>query len=292
MFQVAILSRPLGCGSEGPLAGIADYRSRIDLRPRGDLPTLDEHVSRFLETVRKSGTRKTYRLGLEHLRAFTVDGVRLGAGAWADVHPHVVREARDALLRTLADSTVATYLASWSAFFDWALEREESEATAAGIDPVPVVNPVRKAAAWIQVHPTRHRFLTEVEFDALLAAAAAYMRAQYATLACCGLRGSELRHLPPNHVEPARRIRIAPWGSWVPKGYPRSVRGVRNVPVHQERLRPLLEEYAEEWAGEVTFFVNPRTGEPWSEVAFRDQFYRDVEAAGLVAKRAGRGCDA
>jgi hypothetical protein len=98
--------------------------------------------------------------------------------------------------------------------------------------------------------------------------------------------GGELRNLPPAHVHPTH-VHVGPWGEWSPKGYPRVKRGVRDVPVHPERLRPLLEEHREEWAGKVTFFVNPRTGEPWEAGAFREQFYRDATAAGLKTGSSG-----
>ncbi len=54
-----------------------------------------------------------------------------------------------------------------------------------------------------------------------------------------------------------------------------------DIPVHRRHLLPYLEEYAREWAGEERFFVNPRTGHPWSYDAWRDQVERDVLAAGL-----------
>ena len=263
--------------------GIADYRAHVELAPPPDAPNLADHVAHFLETVEKDSTRKTYRIGLDKLVAYRPGPEPLGEGAWHEVRPHHVQDLKSKLLRRLARATVATTMASWSAFFDWAILREESEAAQAGREPLLIVNPVQKARAWITVHPTRQRFFTRKEYEALIEAAEPAMKAQYATLTLCGLRGSEFRHLPPAHVKPTEKVHVGPWGDWAPKGWPEVQRGVRDIPVHHARLRPLLEEYAREWAGEVTFFVNPRTGDPWTETVFRRQFYVDVKAAGMVA---------
>lgn len=257
--------------------GVADYRAHLELAPPPNAPFLAAHVAHFLETVEKDSTRKTYRIGLDKLVA------HVGKASWHEVMPHHVQDLKAKLMRRLARSTVATTMASWSAFFDWAIRREESEADQDGRDPLLIVNPVQKARAWITVHPTRQRFFTRGEFADLLDAAEPPMKAQYAALVLGGLRGSEFRHLPPAHVTPAVKLHVGPWGDWAPKGWPEIIRGVRDVPVHQAKLRPLLEKHASEWAGEVTFFVNPRTGDPWSEAAFRRQFYVDVQAAGMVA---------
>lgn len=262
--------------------GVEDYRRHLVLRAANGLPTLQKHAERWLDTIQKQGTRRTYRVALGYLMEWQVEGERLGDRSWAMIAPHHVKDAQAALFARYARATVQTATAAWSAFYDWAIRREESEAGEAGREPAITVNPVRKAASWVVVHPTRQRFLRHDEFESLLAAAPGPMRAQYATLTLCGLRGGELRNLPVAHVHPTH-VHVAPWGRWAPKGYPRSARGVRDVPVHPTRLRPLLEEYREEHqaAGEM-YFTDPRTGEPWTEGAFRRQFYADASRAGLV----------
>lgn len=269
------------------LHGVRDFDAHLDLYPTPDAPTLQAHVERWWETIEKAGTRKVYVSGLGHLLGFTPSaGGTLGARPWHEIYAHHVEEARNHLRKDLARATLATYLAAWSAFFDWALKREGSQAKAEKRPPLRVENPVRKAEVWMTVHPTRHRFLEPHEYRALLAVAAPPMRAQYATLVMTGIRGGEFRNLPPGHVS-LEKVSVAPWGEWVPKGYPKVKRGIRDVPVHQAHLRPLLEEYEREWAGEDYFFVNPRTGGRWTATSFRRQFYMDVEAAGMAAGTRG-----
>lgn len=268
--------------------GMDDYRKKLDLAPAPNVPTLDQHVERFLTQVPKAGTRRTYRLGIGYLRDFKVEGKRLGDRPWHTVRQHHVKDAQTAVAGVLAPATARTYTAAWSAFFKWANHREEGEALDAGRDPLLAANPVHKARSWLTVHPTRQRFLLHEEFDRLLEVASGPMRAQYATLTLCGLRSGELRNLPPAHVRDTH-VHVGPWGSWVPKGYPRVQRGVRDVPVHPNRLRPLLEEHREEFAGADVFFVNPRTGKAWTEVAFRKQFLRDCAAAGMKPGSSGDG---
>ena len=93
----------------------------------------------------------------------------------------------------------------------------------------------------------------------------------------------ELFNLPPSHVRLPEKIHIGPSAGWVPKGYPRSRHGVRDVPIHQEALLPLLEEYSRACAGKDYFFLNPRTGEKWAYNTFAKWFATDVRAAGLTA---------
>lgn len=268
--------------------GIGDYRKHLELSPAPDVPTLDTHAERYLETITRVGTRLMYRHGLTLLRDFAVQGERLGAREWHTVRSHHVKDAQASLVARLKPSTLKTYISAWSAFFEWAGAREESEAADQGRAALLDSNPVRKAKVWLPVRPTRHRFLLEAEYEALLGVAPPPMRAQYAALTLCGLRGGELRNLPPAHVHPTH-VQIAPWGNWAPKGWPRIERGVRNVPTHPTMVTPLLEEYREEWAGDFTFFVNPRTGRPWTYHAFLDQFNRDAQAAGLVTGAAKDG---
>lgn len=260
--------------------GMDDYRKKLDLSPAPNVPNLDAHVERFLTQVPKKGTRETYNQGLRCLRDFTVEGKRLGERPWHTVRLHHIKDAQTGVTARYAAATSRTYTAAWSAFFEWAMHREEGEAQDAGREPVLAANPVTRARSWLTVHPTRQRFLTHAEFDRLLEVASVPMKAQYAAVTLCGLRGGEFHNLPPAHVH-TTHVHVGPVGSWVPKGYPRVQRGVRDVPVHPERLRPLLEHHREEFAGKETFFVNPRTGKQWIHTAWREQFYRDARAAGL-----------
>lgn len=261
--------------------GIRDYRAHVDLTPPPESLALKEHAAAFLERVAKKGTRNTYRKGLAYLIEYEVDGEPLGERDWHLVRKHHVQDLSGKMRGTLSAATVQTYMAAWSAFFSWAVDREESHAEDADREPLIQVNPVTRARSWPKVSQRRERWLDYREFDALLDASPPYMRAQYATLALAGLRVGELMAMPTMHVFPESHVKVAPWGGWGPKGWPEITRGIRDVPVHQERLRPLLVEYAEKWAGDVYFFVNPRTGEGWHDWSFRTQFQRDAKAAGL-----------
>jgi len=264
--------------------GVDDYRKHLRIdppRPKHPAPTLDDHVVHWLETIPKAGTKGVYRKSIAHLRDFQVDGQRLGDRPWPEVPRHVIRDAKTSLRGKLAPNTIRTVMAAWSGFYEWAIEREKSQADAAGRPALLDVNPVRAAKAWDPIEFTRHRFPSWDEFQKLLEVSAESMRPQYATLALGGLRIGELLTLPPAHVHLPTHIHVGPFGDWVPKGYPRSKRGVRDVPLHRD-LVPLLEMYAERYAGAETFFVNPRTGRPWDRSNFDGQLRRDVTAAGMV----------
>lgn len=262
--------------------GIADYRRHLALAPVAEMvvPTLDDHVARFLESVKKEGTRGVYRKALTHLRDFKVDGVRLGDGPWHRVARHVILDAKDSLARRLAANTIRTVMGGWSAFFEWALQREQSESGSAGRAPILEANPVRTARGWDPIEITRHRFLSWAELQKLLEVAPAPLRAQYATLALAGLRIEELMMMPRLHVNLPTHIHVGPVGNWVPKGYPRSRRGVRDIPIHRELL-PLLKEHARLYAGDDRFFLNPESGNPWTHSTFAVQMRKDVTAAGM-----------
>lgn len=266
--------------------GVDDFRKHLQVQPPKPTvaaPTLDEHVERWLESIRKAGTRKVYSARLVHLRDFKLDGARLGSLPWHAAAPrHVIRDVKTALRKKLAPNTLRTTMGAWSAFFEWALAREESEAQHQGRDRLLEANPVRTAKVWDPIEITRHRFLSWDEFQALIQVSPESMKPQYATLALAGLRIEELLKLPPQHVHLGSHIHVGPWGDWVPKGYPRSKRGVRDIPMHRE-LAPLLEQYAALYAGTETFFVNPTTGRPWSARGpFARRLGKDLEAARMV----------
>lgn len=271
--------------------GIDDYRKHLKLgapRPSVAAPPLDAHVAHWLGTIAKKGTANVYRKSLTHLRDYQVDGQRLGDRPWYDVPRHVIKDAKTALRAQLAPNTIRTVMGAWSGFFEWAIEREESEAAASGRPRLLEVNPVRTAKAWDPIEITRHRFLTWEEFQQLLKVSPPSMRAQYATLALAGLRIGEMIALPPAHVSLPSHIHVGPFGGWVPKGYPRSKHVVRDVPLHRD-LVPLLEEYARTYAGTDTFFVNPHHGRAWTRQAFDDRLKKDVEAADMVFGQWTRG---
>lgn len=261
--------------------GIDDYRRHLTLRRPILAPTLDEHVARWLLTLERDGTRAVYEPHLRRLRDFRVEGERLGSRPWPSVYSHHVRDALAEVRRDLAHNTARTCLGAWGSFFTWAVDREATEAEEQGREPLAVQSPVRRAKRWGQPKTTRHRFFSRAEYERLRTVAPDAMKAQYATLVWTGLRIREFTTLPPVHVKPGV-ISVGPWGKWVPKGYPKSTRGVRDIPIHRTELGPLLEEYAARFAGAETFFVNPRTGGRWSYAAFRDQMERDVKAAGMV----------
>lgn len=264
--------------------GIDDYRKHLKLeapRPNVNAPTLDRHVEHWHTTIAKRGTANVYRKSLAHLRDFEVDGQRLGARPWWEIPRHVIRDAKTSLREKLAPNTIRTVMGAWSGFYEWAIERELSEAGAAKRPPLLDVNPVRAAKAWDPIELTRHRFLSWEEAQRLLKVAPAAMRAQYMTLLFTGLRIGEFITLPPAHVNIPTHVHVGPFGGWVPKGYPRSKRGVRDVPLHRD-LIPELEHYAATYAGTDAFFVNPSTGRPWTRSAFDNRMTKDLKAADMV----------
>ena len=244
---------------------------RAKVRP----PTLGPLVEEWLTTL-NSRTGPHYRHRIAHLLRW------FGPGHSILIGEHEI----DALIRDqqkrYAPNTVAGARTAWSAFFTWFIARDRSEAKLNGRDPLLQANPVRGASVDTPTEAKRVRFLTRDELDALIDAAPPPMRAQYLTLAYCGLRIGEFQNLPPEHMAIPGYVRLAPHGSWAPKGYPRYSHGIRDVPIHREKLLPALETYRDEWAGDVTFFVNPRTFEPWEHGAFRAQLERDCTAAGIV----------
>lgn len=264
--------------------GIADYRRHLKLEvsaATASVPTLDDHVAHWLDTIGKKGTRGVYRKSLAHLRDYVHEGARLGDGPWHAVPRHVIRDAKRSAAKRLESSTVRTLMGAWSAFFEWALDRDASEAERTGRPRLITENPVRAARDWDPITTTRHRFLTPDEFWHWIESSPEPMKAQYATLTFAGLRIEELLVLPPAHMHIPTHLHIGPWSGWVPKGYPRSKRGVRDIPIHRQLL-PYLERYAELYAGQDTFFVNPSTGQPWKRSAFETRMRKDIKAAGLV----------
>lgn len=265
--------------------GIQDYRKHLDLRAslaRHKVPTLDDHVARWLESIAKDGTRWTYRKHLTRLREFVLEGQRLGDLPWNEAAPrHVIKDIKAELRKVLAGNTLRTVIAAWSAFYEWAIARDESEAAHERRARLLEINPVRTAKLWEPIEITRHRFLSWGEFQELLKVAPPAMRAQYATLCLAGLRLDEFVQLPPAHVRLPTHLHVGPWGSWRPKGYPRSKHGVRDIPLHRDLL-PLLEEHRARYAGEDRFFVNPVTGERWARSTFAKRLQTDVTAAGMT----------
>lgn len=265
--------------------GMEDYRKHLNIeppRPAFEVPTLDAHVLQWLDTIPKSGTRKVYSGALAHLRDFELDGARLGDRPWHLAAPrHVIRDVKTRRRQEIAGNTLRTVMGAWSAFFEWAIARDESEAAHKGRPRLLEMNPVRAAKIWDPIEITRHRFLSWDEFQQLLRVSPAAMRPQYATLALTGLRIDELMTLPPAHMTPGSHLHVGPWGTWVPKGYPRSRRGVRDVPLHHD-LIPLIDLYAELYAGTETFFVNPENGAPWAHKSFGRRLSKDVKAAGMI----------
>lgn len=265
--------------------GVQDYRKHLQLEPPRAafaIPTLDAHVARWLTTITKEGTRAVYRKGLQHLRDFEIEEVRLGGQPWHVAAPrHVIRDVKTQLRASIAGNTIRTVMGAWSGFFEWAIARDESEAAHHGRPRLLEVNPVRTARIWDPIEITRHRFLSWDEFQQLLNVSPVTMRAQYATLTLAGLRIDELMMMPVAHVHLPTHLHVGPFGTWVPKGYPRSKHVVRDVPIHHDLL-PLLEDYAERYAGTDRFFVNPATGGRWDHRSFSRRLSKDAEAAGMI----------
>lgn len=261
--------------------GVDDFRSQLPKEQVvGTAPTLAQHVELWLADCEvspeiRAGSLKRYTTNIRRLIDFEVNGVPLGERPWFDVPRHTIREARGSL--DLAPNTVRAVLGCWSSFFQWALEREESEAEHESREPRIQSNPVRRAKVWSSIEKTRHRFLSRAEFEELFRSAPGPMKAQYATLTLAGLRIDELMTLPPSHVRLPHTIHVGEFGSWKPK----AKRSTRDIPIHAELLQP-LEEYREEYGGhELAFFVNPNTGRPWTHTSFTNRMRIDVKAAGM-----------
>lgn len=263
--------------------GVDDYRAHLPAAPEPGpvVPTLDQHIAAWLDDcdrnpeLRPSSVVK-YRQHVPKLQDFVVDGARLGDRPWHEVPRHTIRDARASM--DLAPNTIRTVLAIWSSFFQWAIDREESEAEHEGRAALLETNPVRRAKVWGKIETTRQRFLSPAEFSRLLDRAPLPMRAQYATLTLAGLRIAEFINLPPAHARlDDEVIHVGKWGDWRPK----VDRSTRDVPIH-EGLLPMLHAYREEFGGhDLAFFVNPATGRPWSYSAFLKRMGTDVRSAGM-----------
>lgn len=262
--------------------GIGDYRPHLErlLLTKLDVPTLDDHMARWLRSLANEKTRGVYRYKLGCLANAVVDGVRLGGLPWHTAAPsHVIAEVKAEMRKTMLPNTIRGTVAAWAGFFAWAIDDETSRARSEGRARLRTDNPVQKRL-FDKVEISRHRFLSPAEARKLIDVAPPELRAQYATLIFCGLRIDELLSLPPAHVRLPSHIHIGPFGGWKPKGFPKNTNGVRDVPIHRELL-PLLEEYATKWAGTETFFVSPYTLRPWQYTTFRKNLARDVNAAGM-----------
>lgn len=264
----------------------------LELRETAAAPTIGEAVEAWVKTIEHDKTRDTYerdvRRLVEHVGAET---------PITEIGSHDVDDAVDHLREDvgLAHNTLAGCRTAWSAFFSWFEERDQSRALTDGRDPLLRIHPVRhsKKMKRLQSRATRRTFLTEEQYRRLMEHALRQMRPQYATLTYAGLRAGELVHLRPVDVDLPSVLRIRPHGPreshWVPKGYPNHEHSVRDVPIHQEHLLPLLEWYERELAGEERFFVNPRTFRPWTHQSLRKQLERDCTAAGLPYGRDAEG---
>ena len=254
--------------------GIGQYREGLE--PESAVPTIREAFKEFLPTIANPTTRQVYS---------SVSGVVmriLGSDTpMTQVSDHDVDQA----LQTLAGDYSAGYrskiMTVGSSLYTWWLRKERGEARKEGRSPIMTAHPFRQAKS-IPTPTTRHRFLSREEYADLLLACEPPMRAMYATCVWAGLRVGEFRHLRPQDMEIPQRIRIQPQTNWSPKGYPKSERGVRDIPIHQAELLPLLEVHAERYAGGDRFFVNPRTGRQWTYFAWAKQVRGDVQRAGMV----------
>ena len=253
--------------------GVAQYREA--LRPPADVPTLAQAFDAFLPTVQNPKTREVYT---------TVSrAIMRGLGSdrlLTDVTEVQVEE----MLAGLVDQYSAGYRQKLktvgSSLFTWWLRGERARARVAKRRPVMTEHPFRLAKS-VPTPTTRHRFLTRDEYRALLDVTEPSIRAMYAVAVWAGLRAQELLHLRLEDVDLPKVIRIQPRPGWSPKGWPKSTRSVRDIPVHRTELLPMLEEHAQIHAGEVYFFPNPRTGQRWTYSVWRRQVERDVIAAGM-----------
>lgn len=259
--------------------GLDSYRS--ELEPTHQTPELGEAADAWDHRGLSDSTSAKYTQTLEWL----VD--HLGPETPMDPE-HITRShIRDALRALedegLAENTRALYLTAWSSFFTWWREREEERHERGGPPPRMTQHPVHrlKAVHKPKVRATRDRFLSLNEWHRLKDAAQADVRAAYATLLYCGLRPSEMRWLRPQDVRLPDAVDIRARDGWEPKGYSRWGVGEGSIPIHRVHLLPLLKEHAERYAGADFFFLNPRTGEQWRELAFRKQLEADCRRAGI-----------
>lgn len=262
-----------------------------ELRKPVVAPSIGELAEKWVETIEHDRTRYVYELDLGRLLDFVGRETPV-----TEVGSHTVDDAFDHLREEgLARNTLAGCRTAWSAFYTWFEERDRSLAATEGREPVLRIHPVRhsRKARTLNASSTVSDFMAPETFERLQKHAPKAMRPQYATLLYAGLRLGEFVHLRPQDVELPAKIRVRPHGpresAWVPKGYPGHDHSVRDVPIHREKLLPLLEWYAEELAGERRFFTNPRTFGAWNQPTFRDQMERDCKAAGVPYGRKTEG---
>lgn len=246
------------------------------LRDPGVAEPIGTMVTDFLETVERRTTRNVYFVELTRL--VTCVGKET---PWDKVGRHQLNDLLDQMRRDgYAANTRASTRTAIGAFFRWAMDRDESKAEQDNRAPRLTKNPARGSTR-VAKAVTRRRFLLPDELDELVRVAPPAMGSQYLTLAYTGMRFSEFASRLREEVDPASVIRVVARDGWAPKGFPRYQHGVRDIPVHQKRLRPVLEDYLRDHAGERYVFVNPRTGREWSHEAFRRRLMIDLAAAKL-----------
>jgi len=246
-------------------------------------PTLGAAVEEYLEhKPLGDGTRVVYRHHLRRLLKLVGPLTPLLDLGSDQINMHVAAMER----RGLAAGTRHKWMVAGSSMWTWHMQRDLAAARREKRRPLFGHHPFREAEA-VPTPPTRHRFLSWEEYLHLLDVVDEPLRAIYATGVWAALRPGELISLPPEHVLLPRVIRIAPFGTWTPKGWPKHTGSVGDVPIHRRHLLPLLEEYAATKAGSETFFVNPRTGNRWRYRAWLGQVERDVTKAGLEFGRGG-----
>lgn len=248
----------------------------LELRDPGAADPIRPMVDAFLDTLERKATRHAYANELNRLVAFVGEDT-----PWDKVGRHQINDMLELMRREgRAPNTRASARTACSAFFSWAIDREDSLAEQESRPARITRNPARGSQR-IATAVTRRRFLLPEELDELVRVAPPDIGPLYLTLAYTGMRFGEFASRTREEVDPASVIRIVARDDWAPKGYPRHQHGVRNIPVHQARLRPVLEDYLERYAGDRVVFVNQRTGRPWRPVAFREQMMIDLAAAKL-----------
>lgn len=255
-------------GIEGYLSAIKSARSA---------PLIEERFYAYLETIANPGSRKSYRSAGR--RVIEV----LGASTPIDkVTAHDVNEMIQGFRGKYQPYYLSKLLIVGSGLYTWLMAWDKSESQKTGHARLLPENPFREAKP-VATPTTRHRFLEPDEFQRIVKAAGPEMAAMYATALWGGLRPTELLRLRPEDIEIPTRIRIQPHpDGWGPKGWPKSTRGVRDIPIRKPELLRALKLHAKLYAGEDRFFVNPRSGAEWSYEAWRRQVRRDVLAAGLT----------
>lgn len=271
-------------------------RLRLAYRPPLTLGDAGERLLARVKATKAPATFRQYEIVLRLVREHFGDDRKLediGSDDWSDWLAAPKATNHDQPWAPARQKLAWAFIAR---LYNVEIRREGEKAGQKGHTPRIRVNPLRNVD--LAPVPKRKEFLLPPEWRAVAKAVRGRPNAAFVTIAClAGLRISEIINLRTDiDIDRTRKlIRVQPREGeypWVPKGYPRHERSVRNVPYGSV---PELEEAIEEhvrlgFAGARYFFRVPRYDRPISRQFAADRWVH--EAFTLAGIRYGRKADA